>query len=345
MRTPGRPATVSPTRSPAGPSEGMPLWFYILAGACVLAGLAALLARHTIRRIEQAHPPGGRFADISGTRLHYRRSGDPERPAILVLHGAASNLEEPHMALAEAFDGEHVIWLDRPGLGWSQRPGGTWSPRREAELIAAFLDHLDIPAATVIGHSWGGAIAMRMAIDHPARVDGLVLLAPALSAWIGTAAWFNPASFWPVIGPFLSRIAVPLAGRSQATSGAVSAFHPEPVPDAYLDRSALLLLLRPPVWKANARDMAMVNSHLEDQEPAYSTVETPAVILAGKADTVVWSHRHGGQVAARMPRGEMRWIAGAGHNLHHHHPQAVLQAVHDVRRQLRESVHSAGGAA
>ena len=91
--------------------------------------------------------------------------------------------------------------------------------------------------------------------------------------------------------------------------------------------------------------MAMVNSHLEDQETAYSTIGTPAVILAGKADTVVWSHRHGGQVAARMPRGEMRWIAGAGHNLHHHHPQAVLQAIHDVRRQLRESVHSAGGAA
>lgn len=318
----------------------------LVAGTALLALLVALvLARRSVRRIERDHPPGGDIIEIDGIRLHYRRTGDPARPAVLVLHGATSNLEEPHMALAKTFRDEHMIWLDRPGLGWSQRPAGNWSPQREAALIADFLDALDVPSATVIGHSWGGAIAMRLAIDHPARVDGLVLVAPALSAWIGRAAWFNAASFWPLIGPAISRLIVPLAGRTQAETGSVSAFHPEPVPEAYLQRSALPLLLRPQVWKANAADMAMVNTHLELQEAAYETLDTPAIVLAGKADTVVWSHRHGGQVAGRMPRGEMRWISGAGHNLHHHHPAAVLEAVHDVRRQLRESGKTAGGAA
>jgi pimeloyl-ACP methyl ester carboxylesterase len=318
----------------------------LVAGTALLALLVALvLARRSVRRIERDHPPGGDIIEIDGIRLHYRRTGDPARPAVLVLHGATSNLEEPHMALAKTFRDEHVIWLDRPGLGWSQRPAGNWSPQREAALIADFLDALDVPSATVIGHSWGGAIAMRLAIDHPARVDGLVLVAPALSAWIGRAAWFNAASFWPLIGPAISRLIVPLAGRTQAETGSVSAFHPEPVPEAYLQRSALPLLLRPQVWKANAADMAMVNTHLELQEATYETLDTPAIVLAGKADTVVWSHRHGGQVAGRMPRGEMRWISGAGHNLHHHHPTAVLDAVHDVRRQLRESGKTAGGAA
>ncbi|MAK65178.1 MAG: esterase, partial [Maricaulis sp.] len=52
----------------------------------------------------------------------------------------------------------------------------------------------------------------------------------------------------------------------------------------------------------------------------------------------------GGQVAQWMRRAEMRWISGAGHNLHHHHPAAVLQAVQDVRNQLRETGTKAGAA-
>lgn len=318
----------------------------ITGAALVLVLLAARLwAGWHVRRIEAEHPPGGAFVDVDGTRLHYRRTGDPSRPPILVLHGAASNLEEPHMALSGSLAGEHVIWLDRPGLGWSQRPKGPWSPQLEAALIVRLLDRLDVGRATLIGHSWGGAIAMRIAIDHPDRIDGLVLVAPALSAWIGEAAWFNKASFWPGIGHLVCDVVVPMVGRSQAASGAVAAFHPEPVPHAYLRRSALPLLLRPQVWRANARDMAFVNTHLESQEEHYSRIETPTVVLAGKADTVLWSHRHGAHVAARMRRAEMRWISGAGHNLHHHHPRAVLDAVRTVRGELLETPAIAGGAA
>jgi pimeloyl-ACP methyl ester carboxylesterase len=317
-----------------------------IGAALLLIVLAAWLwARWHIRRIETEHPPGGAFVEVGGTRLHYRRTGEPDRPAILVLHGATSNLEEPRTALGETFAGEHVVWLDRPGLGWSARPDGNWSPQREAELIVGLLDALDIERVTLIGHSWGGAIAMRTAIDHPRRVDGLVLVAPALSAWIGEAAWFNRVSFWPVLGPLMCDLVVPLLGRSRTAAGAVSAFHPEPVPDAYLQRSALPLLLRPGVWRANARDMIFVNTHLEQQETHYEHIDTPTVVLAGKADTVLWSHRHGAHAAARMRRAEMRWISGAGHNLHHHHPEAVLDAVRTVRGELRERLTIAGGAA
>lgn len=301
-----------------------------LAGL-LLGALGGWLVSH---RIAKAHPPEGEFLEVDGTRLHYRRSGDPSRPAILVLHGAASNLEEPRLAFGAAFAGEHVIWLDRPGLGWSERPKSRrWTPADEAALIVKFLDRLDIPAAVVIGHSWGGAIAMRLAMDHPERVTGLVLIAPALSAWIGEAAWFNAASGWPLIGPLLTRVIIPLAGHGQLAAGARSAFHPEAVPQDYVASSRLPLILRPANWVANARDMMMVNTHLEAQEERYQDVALHTVFLAGKADTVLWTHRHSGQVAARMVNAELRLIPGAGHNLHHHHPEAVLEAVMTVRQR------------
>ena len=296
-----------------------------------LGALGGWLVSH---RIAKAHPPEGEFLEIDGVRLHYRRSGDQARPAILVLHGAASNLEEPRLALGEAFGDENVVWLDRPGLGWSERPKSKrWSPADEAALIVKFLDRLGIRQAVVIGHSWGGAIAMRLAMDHPDRVTGLVLIAPALSAWIGEAAWFNAASGLPLIGPLLTRIIIPLVGQGQLAAGARSAFHPEAVPEGYVANSRLPLILRPGNWVANARDMMQVNTHLEAQEDRYQDVVLHTVFLAGKADTVLWTHRHSGQVAARMIHAELRLISGAGHNLHHHHPHAVLDAVIAVRER------------
>ena len=50
-------------------------------------------------------------------------------------------------------------------------------------------------------------------------------------------------------------------------------------------------------------------------------------------------HRHAGIVSRRMPQGELRLIKGAGHNLHHHHPVQVLDAVRDVRERLTKGAN------
>jgi len=303
-----------------------------LLGLLLALGLttAGFIASHKHKQIEAEHGPDAEFIDVGGTRLHYRQTGDTALPAVLVLHGAASNLEEPYAALGEALADHHMIWLDRPGLGWSERPGGHWNPEREAALIMEFLTAIGVEQVTLVGHSWGGAIAMRTALDHPQRVRSLVLIAPALGAWIGEAAWFNKASFWPGLGPLISRLIVPITGRGQLEKGAVSAFHPEPVPEGYSKRTKLALLLRPHTWLYNAADMRDVNRHLEQQEPHYHRIEQRTIILAGKADTVLWSHRHSGVTASRMPRGELRYIKDAGHNLHHHRQAEVAQAIREA---------------
>lgn len=275
--------------------------------------------------------PIGQFIEIDGTRLHWHATGPEDAPRVLVLHGASANLREPLTGLGEALAGERVIWLDRPGLGHSQRPAGRWSPEREAALIARFLGAIEAGPVVVAGHSWGGAITMRLAMDHPQAVSGVVLIAPAIRAHVGEAAFYNRATHWPVIGPVITRLIVPTYGRAQLESGAASAFAPEPMPENYVEDTALALILRASAWKANADDMARVNTHLEAQEDRYGEIRQPVIIIAGTQDGVVSTRRHAVPVAETLPNGELVLIEGAGHNPHYAHAARVAQAIRTVR--------------
>jgi pimeloyl-ACP methyl ester carboxylesterase len=300
-----------------------------LLGACAAgAGRSGALA--------EQYPADGLFLTVDGARLHYHITGPGEAPAVLALHGASANLHDIKTGLESALSDYRVIWLDRPGLGWSERPGGSWSPQREAALIAAFLEALDAPPVTVIGHSWGAAITLRLLMDHPERTAGAVLIAPAIRAWVGEAALYNRASTWPVIGPVITHAVVPLAGPGQLESGAASAFQPEPMPQGYVERTRLPLILRPGPWRANADDMAHVNEHLTAQEERYGEITQPVILVAGPGDTVVFTHRHAEPVAETLPAGELRLLDGAGHNPHHSERgrAAVALALGDVRARL-----------
>ena len=300
----------------------------IAIAALLLAGLAAGAA--AARGVAEDYPPTGDFIEIDGVRLHYMTTGPEDGPPVLVLHGASGNLHEPRSALEDDLSGYRAIWLDRPGLGWSERPSGDWDPAREAALINAFLDALGHERIAVMGHSWGAAISLRLAMDHPERVGAIVLIAPAIRAWVGEAALYNKATHWPVIGTVITRIIAPTIGRSRIEDGVKSAFSPEPVPDDYVERARLPLILRASNWKANAADMAEVNTHLAAQEGRYDEITAPAIILAGPPDTVVATHRHAEPVAETMPSAELRLIEEAGHNLHHHHGEAVRAALDAV---------------
>lgn len=102
---------------------------------------------------------------------------------VLGLHGWSHrngwHTWEPLMApLAEA--GFCVVSVDMPGWGQSPTLGeGRLSPQGAADVVLAILDALEARRATLMGKSWGGAIALSVALDHPERVNRLILSAPA----------------------------------------------------------------------------------------------------------------------------------------------------------------------
>lgn len=270
-------------------------------------------------------PPAGHFIEIDNARIRYVEEGSG--PAVLVLHGASSNAEDMRLAFAGHLEGFRAVYVDRPGLGWSERPDGRWTPEREAALLAELSRRLELDRPVVVGHSWGGAITMRMAIDHGAALSGIVLIGAPLHSGVGDAAWYNRASRLFGIGPVITRIIIPLVGPRRIDDGLAETFHPQPVPDGYAGAVQTGRLFRAGVFKANAEDMAQVNDHLARQEGLYSGVTVPAVLLAGHADRVVFTDRHSIPVAAMMPDAELIVREDWGHMLHHTAPDVVADAV------------------
>ena len=118
-------------------------------------------------------PTGDSFAvTTDGTRIAVQDRGSG-RPLVL-LAGQANN-HHWWDGIRERFTGRRTITLDWRGLGASDTPESDYSTRLFAADVVAVLDHLGMERADVYGTSMGGRVAQWLAIDHPERVDHLVL--------------------------------------------------------------------------------------------------------------------------------------------------------------------------
>ena len=156
---------------------------YWIMGATALAIAGKLLMRprdadwHKCRNVI-FHSDYSRFIDVDGVRVHYQEAGDPNAPALLLIHGFASSTlvwSKVFLNLAEA--GFRVIALDMLGYGYSGKPrNGEYTIAGQAKVITGLLDRLGIPRALIVGSSYGGAVAATCALDYPDRVEKLVLV-------------------------------------------------------------------------------------------------------------------------------------------------------------------------
>ncbi len=111
---------------------------------------------------------------VNGIELAYEVSGDG--PALLLIHGLGSSLQDWDAQVA-TFSGQYrVIRFDLRGHGQSDKPAGPYSMPMFAADAAGLLRELGIDAAHVVGISLGGAIAFQLAVDHPAQVKTLTIV-------------------------------------------------------------------------------------------------------------------------------------------------------------------------
>ncbi|MCS3728565.1 alpha/beta fold hydrolase [Bradyrhizobium betae] len=302
----------------------------ILISVVTALALLALLTQAGIVAVQRVHPPQGRMIEVDGATLHVvdigpRDSGVP----IVMLHGASSNLEAMRRPLGDLLARDHrVILIDRPGHGWSTRARRQDStPDIQARMVDEALGKLGIDRAVFVVHSWSGALGTRIALDHPGRVAGLVMLAPVTHPWCGGVGHYNEIIATPLIGPLLAyTITLPL-GYFVVEAGARNVFLPQTMPDGFVKDSATPLLLRPREFLANAYDLVTLKDAVAAQAPRYAGIVAPVTIIAGEPDKTVSTDIHARPFAAMVPNAKLIVLPDLGHMVQNAVPDLVKMEI------------------
>ena len=301
----------------------------IIIALILVAGLGACInsALYTAK-VHKTHPASGEMIEVNGAGVHVLTAGETG-PVVLMIHGASANAREFSWTLAPRLSQTHrVLMVDRPGHGYSERLDEAETLGVQAAQAAGALQAL-APGETaiVVGHSFGGAVALRLALDYPDLVDSLVLLAPVTHDWGGGGeSWYNDYVSHPLIGPAFTQL-IPLVGPAQVKQGVSGVFSPQSAPEGYYEQSAIGLLFRPAEFRANAIDVTALRSEVAAQQDRYPEIAMPIVVYSGALDTVIKPQLHVGKLKHQVTHLELVALADEGHMPHHGQGAAVAETI------------------
>jgi pimeloyl-ACP methyl ester carboxylesterase len=118
---------------------------------------------------------------VNGLNVHYWQSG--AGPHMVLVHGLGGNLAGWHLTMVPELQRDfRVTTYDLRGHGRSDAPPSGYTTRDMADDLCGLMDALDIPQASVVGHSWGADIALNFGLVHGQRASELLLIEPGLLA-------------------------------------------------------------------------------------------------------------------------------------------------------------------
>ena len=280
------------------------------------------------------------YLTIHGHRRAFVKVGSG--PAVLLLHGLGCDHTTWSPVIDTLAKRYTVIAPDLLGHGQSAKPRADYSVGGYANGVRDLLTVLGIDKVTVVGHSFGGGVAMQFAYQFPERTERMVLVA---SGGLG-----------PEVSPFIRAITTPgyhhvmgaltlpgvrhlgMAGlkglsatgwKATRDLGEVAEIY-----DSFKDphaRAAIRHVVRAVVdWKGQIVTMA---------DRAYLTEAMPMAVVWGRDDHVI-PVRHAANAAALAPAARIEVIPNAGHFPHKDHPERFAKILHDFIRTTRPAAYS-----
>lgn len=200
---------------------------------------------------KENHVQGSQHSYNVGFReIHYAVAGDSTKPLVLFVHGSPGSLSafihflKDSALLRQAL----LVTTDRPGFGHSNFGNGEGSLQKQAAILKPILEKYKHNRPLIlVGHSLGGPLIARMAIDYPELVDGLIIVAGSIDPELEpNETWFRA----PLATPFLSWT---------------------------LPRS----------FRASNEEIYHLRPELEDMLPLWKNITCPVIVIQGKKDVLV----------------------------------------------------------
>ena len=266
------------------------------------------------------------FMTVGDARLRYLTAGKG-RPVVCI-HGASGNLGDwsfgPMQRLAT---NRHVIAFDRPGLGLSDPVEPVESLTTQARILRQATARLGHDRVTLVGHSYGGAVALAWALDAPDSVDGMILLGAPNQVWPNNISMFYDIMNVPILGSVLARTLPSFASNARIEAAVAELFAPQTPPPGYLAHLRPELSLKPAVVRANARQMGNLKPQIAAMVPHYPELPMPIEVIHGTADSIVPIAIHAEKFVTQAPKSRLTRLEGVGHMPHHAAPDALDAAL------------------
>ncbi|GAB4122514.1 MAG: alpha/beta fold hydrolase [Roseiflexaceae bacterium] len=283
----------------------------LLAGTGAFLGAAHVLAplREQIDPQDLAAGVGGRYARAHGYAIWYDDTGPRDRTPIVLLHGFAAwsfTWREVRQALLDA--GQRVIRIDMIGCGASERVAApAYSTHSHAEIVLSVLATLGVQQADLVGHSFGGRVAMQIALLAPTRVGKIVAICP--EAFVSERPPIAALVGMPLFGFALS---VYTTDPSLVRTGLGMVIRRDQwITPAVLEGYAAPLRVRgnalSQVWQARSpKDGPLAVPH------HLSQIAAPTLLIWGEHDPI-FPLEHGQRLTQLLPHAQLITIGGVGH--------------------------------
>ncbi|MDT9595046.1 alpha/beta fold hydrolase [Nocardioides zeae] len=278
--------------------------------------------------------------EVHGHRRAYVRAGSG--PVLLLLHGLGCDRTTWEPVVERLAERHTVIAPDLLGHGLSDKPRADYSVGGYANGMRDLLTVLGIDKVTVVGHSFGGGVAMQFAYQFPERTERLALVA---SGGLG-----------PEVTPLIRAVTTPgyhqamgvlsLPGLRHAVRGGLGALERLPLSatrdlgevadilESFRDpraRAAIRHVVRGVVdWRGQVVTMA---------DRAYLTAAMPMCVVWGRDDRVI-PVRHAENAARLAPAARVEVLDDAGHFPHKDHPERFAEILTDFVASTRPATYS-----
>ena len=291
-------------------------------------------ALENTKTIEQLADADSQFIELNGINVHYKKWGEGE-PTFILLHGFGASLFSWREVIEPLSKFGTVIAYDRPAFGLTERPlewegENPYGLHVQTDLVIALMDELDIEKAILVGNSAGGTISMQAALQHPERVQALILVDAAVYAGGGAPSWVRPILKTPQmnhLGPLITRQL-----QARGKDFIKLAFHdPSKItPDIFEGYQKPL--------QAENWDTALWQFTLTSQESGLvkrlTELTVPALVITGDDDRIVPTEQSL-RLANELPNATLSVIAQSGHLPHEESPVEFMQAVTDFLSTIK----------
>jgi pimeloyl-ACP methyl ester carboxylesterase len=142
-----------------------------------------------------------KYFDVGEKRIRCLITGNPNGTNLLLLHGSPSSLSSWNALYTDSafLTTFKIIAVDRPGYGYSNFGDVETSIAKQAEVIEAIIDSLDLSTTILLGASYGGPVAAQVAMHRPQQIEHLIFLSASVKPTAEKTFWISHLMTAPII--------------------------------------------------------------------------------------------------------------------------------------------------